>query len=96
MTPAASERAVVLLYSAMGQVLALFFRTLSTSTEVLVDTGRPAAVKRLLGLGSSCRVVLRLSALFALDAFAAASWYRALQYAVHRRTTTRTHSRTSS
>jgi len=69
MTPVASERAVVLLYSAMGLVLALFFRTLSTSTEVLVDTGRPAAVKRLLGLGSSRRVVFKLSGLFALDAF---------------------------
>src|ERR1700730_16084924 len=52
MTPLASERAVVLLYSAMGLVLALLFRALSTSTEVRVDLERPAGVKRLLGLGS--------------------------------------------
>jgi MFS family permease len=127
LTPVASERAVVLLYAAMGLVLALLFRTLSASAEVRVDaqplaagearkilrppapresavvevSGEPLAagqsaaeaqekhqpsapresaarevsreraigVKRLLGLGSSRAIVLRLSGLFALDAF---------------------------
>ena len=69
LTPLASERAVVLLYSAMGLVLALLFRTLSTTTEVRADPGPPTGVKRLLGLGASRGVVLRLSGLFALDAF---------------------------
>jgi MFS family permease len=69
MTPLASERVVVLLYAAMGLVLALLFRTLSASTEVRVEAGRPSGVKRLLGLGASRGVVLRLSGLFALDAF---------------------------
>jgi MFS family permease len=69
MTPLASERAVVLLYSAMGVVLALLFSTLSGSAEVRVDAGRPAGVKSRLGIGSSRAVVLKLSGLFALDAF---------------------------
>ena len=69
MTPVASERAVVLLYSAMGLVLALLFRTISASAEVRIDAERPVTVKRLPGLGSSRGVVLRLSVLFALDAF---------------------------
>ena len=69
MTPLASERAVVLLYSVMGLVLALLFRTISASTEVRIDAESPVAVKRLLGLRSSRGVVLKLSGLFALDAF---------------------------
>jgi MFS family permease len=69
MTPVASERAVVLLYSAMGLVLALLFRTISASAEVRIDAERPVTLKRLPGLGSSRGVVLRLSVLFALDAF---------------------------
>jgi MFS family permease len=69
MSPLASERAVLLLYSVMGLVLALLFRTISASAEVRVDSGRPVGVQRLLGLGSSRSVVLRLSGLFALDAF---------------------------
>ena len=69
MTPLASERAVVLLYSVMGLVLALLFRTISASAEVRIDAESPVAVKRLLGLRSSRGVVLKLSGLFALDAF---------------------------
>ena len=69
LTPLAGERAVVLLYSVMGLVLALLFRTISASTEVRIDAESPVAVKRLLGLRSSRGVVLKLSGLFALDAF---------------------------
>jgi MFS family permease len=65
----ASERAVVLLYAAMGLVLALLFRSVSASAEVHRDAARPSELKRLLGLGSSRGIVLRLSGLFALDAF---------------------------
>src|SRR5260221_71040 len=90
MTPLASERAVVLLYSAMGLVLALLLSTLSRSAEVRVDAGRPAGVKSRLGIGSSRAVVLKLSGLFALDAFGggfvvqsfAAYWFY-LRFGVH-------------
>jgi len=53
----------------MGLVLALLFRTISASAEVRIDAESPVAVKRLLGLRSSRGVVLKLSGLFALDAF---------------------------
>src|SRR5882757_2695791 len=53
MTSLASERAVVLLYAAMGLVLAVLFRTLSPAAEVRVEAARPAGVKGLLGLGAS-------------------------------------------
>jgi MFS family permease len=64
-----SARAVVLLYAAMGLVLAILFRTLSPAAEVRVEAGGPASIKGLLGLGASRGIVLRLSALFALDSF---------------------------
>jgi len=64
LTPLASERAVVLLYASLGLVLALFFQRLTPAAEA-----PPVSTTRL-GLGPSARrVVFRLSALFALDAF---------------------------
>lgn len=65
-TPLASYRVVVLLYAALGAVLALLFTRLSPATEVAA----PDATTARFGIGRSRAVVLRLSGLFALDAFA--------------------------
>jgi MFS family permease len=63
----ASYKAVILGYAACGVVLFVFFMFLSPA----VETAGPApAAGRVLGLHKSKGVVLKLSALFALDAFA--------------------------
>jgi MFS family permease len=66
-----SYRAVVLLYAALGVVLALLFLSLSSSTEVRgsVPEGGSAA-RKLFGVGHSRSIVFKLSSLFALDSFA--------------------------
>ena len=64
MAPVESYRVVVLLYAALGVVLAFLFTCLSPAAEVSV----PGAGS--FGIGRSRDVVLRLSGLFALDAFA--------------------------
>ena len=66
-TPLGSERAIILTYAALGLFLALLFSRLGSAAEVNRGAGAPA--KGLLGIGSSREVVLRLSGLFALDAF---------------------------
>jgi len=58
-------RGVVILYAALGIVLALGFTRLSSAAEV-----REPHTGTLFGLGRSRAVVLRLAALFALDSFA--------------------------
>jgi predicted MFS family arabinose efflux permease len=58
-------RGVVVLYAALGIVLALGFTRLSSAAEVLEPH-----TTALFGLGRSRAVVLRLAALFALDSFA--------------------------
>ena len=58
-------RGVVILYAALGIVLALGFTRLSGAAEV-----REPHTGTLFGLGRSRAVVLRLAALFALDSFA--------------------------
>jgi MFS family permease len=71
-TPASSYRPVVLLYAALGLILALFFTLLSSAAEVsvpAVGSVVPASTKSFLGIGHSRKVVLQLSSLFALDAF---------------------------
>jgi MFS family permease len=65
-------RPVVLLYAALGLVLAFFFTRLSSAAEVSVPAGgsvSPAPTKSFLGIGHSRNVVLKLSSLFALDSF---------------------------
>ena len=65
-------RAVVLVYAALGIVLALLFSRVSRDAEPLRETTEPSKAMvqtRGLGLERSRPVVLRLSALFALDAF---------------------------
>jgi MFS family permease len=72
MPPVAAYRAVVVFYAALGGVLAVLFASLSRAAEAPAD-GEPAAVRatfaRLSGLEHSRGVVLKLSALFALDSF---------------------------
>jgi MFS family permease len=63
----ASYKAVILGYAACGMVLVIFFLFLSPAVEA---SGPTPAAGRVLGLHKSKGVVLKLSALFALDAFA--------------------------
>ena len=65
--PLESYRAVVLAYAVIGVVLALGFLQLSPAVETSA-AGDPSIARRL-GLHRSRGVVLRLSALFSLDAF---------------------------
>jgi MFS family permease len=72
MSAAASYRAVVILYAALGLVLGTLFTRLSSAAEVNWHDrtpGAPATVKGFLGIGQSHRVVIKLSSLFALDSF---------------------------
>jgi MFS family permease len=62
-----SYRAVILSYAGCGVALIIFFLLLSPAVEAEVAV--PAAL-RVLGLHASKRVVMKLSGLFALDAFA--------------------------
>ncbi len=89
MPPLASQRTIIYLYAAMGLALAIIFTRLSTASEVARDPERPTLPSRL-GIGASRNVVLRLSGLFALDAFGggfvvqsfAAYWFY-LRFGVH-------------
>jgi predicted MFS family arabinose efflux permease len=63
--PVASNRTVILAYAAAGVLLALLFRQLSTAAEAHRTQSAPTR----LGIGASRDVVLKLSGLFALDAF---------------------------
>lgn len=63
----AAYRAPVIVYAAVGVALALLFLRLSPAVEA---TSAAAPAERRLGLHRSRRPVLRLSGLFALDAFA--------------------------
>ena len=69
MTPVGSERTIILVYAALGLLLALLFSRLSSAAEAHRDATPSASAKAWLGIGPSRAVVLRLSALFALDAF---------------------------
>jgi MFS family permease len=70
-TAVSSWRIVVLLYAAMGLVLAVVFSRLSPGAE-RHSHAQAEGMLRLLGIGPSRAVVLRLSALFALDSFGGA------------------------
>src|SRR5262249_46055418 len=63
-----SYRVVLLAYAAAGGLLAVLFTRLSPAAEAPPPTGA-TPVRGRLGLHRSRGVVLRLSALFALDAF---------------------------
>jgi MFS family permease len=65
--PLESYRAVIVAYAAIGVLLALGFLGLSGAVEA--EVSEHATIATRLGLHRSRRVVLRLSALFSLDAF---------------------------
>jgi MFS family permease len=70
-SPVNSYRAIVMGYGVMGLVLLLIFARLSAKVEVPSPlTPLPFWERGTLGLRKSRRVVLKLSALFSLDAFA--------------------------
>jgi MFS family permease len=63
-TPLRSERAVVLIYAAVGLLLVFLFARLSPASEVSENTSTTS-----LGLAHSQKTVLKLASLFALDSF---------------------------
>jgi MFS family permease len=69
LAPLASYRAVMLGYAALGAILLGGFTLLSPAAEAPAATS-PGLARGRLGLGRSRGVVLRLSALFSVDAFA--------------------------
>jgi MFS family permease len=72
MAPVGSYRIVVLLYAALGTILIFFFSRLSRTAEATTLGEKRmfrATFAGLSGLGRSRDVVMKLSALFALDSF---------------------------
>ena len=70
-TPVASYRAVVLVYAALGILLAFVFTRLSALVEVGVrPDGEVSSTGNVFGITRPRNVVLKLSGLFALDSFA--------------------------
>jgi MFS family permease len=63
------DRAVIVFYAAMGILLGILFHRLSPAAEVRQDQSSAVGNRALLGVGASRAVVLKLSSLFALDAF---------------------------
>jgi MFS family permease len=73
MMPVARYRVVVVLYAVAGVLLAGLFTQLSSAAEVRSSqeaSALPTTMRSFFGVGRSHRVVVRLSSLFALDAFA--------------------------
>jgi MFS family permease len=70
MTPVASYRAVVLVYAALGILLAFIFTRLSTMVEVGGAANGAVSTANIFGITRSRNIVLKLSGLFALDSFA--------------------------
>lgn len=68
-TALGSERSIVILYGAFGLLLAILFNRMSLAAEVRRDASGPPVKSSALGIGASRPVVIRLSGLFALDAF---------------------------
>jgi len=64
-----SYRVVVLLYAALGVVLALLFMRLSSLAEVKPSDQSAVLARDFLGVGPSHSIIVRLSSLFALDSF---------------------------
>jgi small-conductance mechanosensitive channel len=71
-TPLTSYRVIVVMYACAGIALAIIFAALTQAAEVprrIEQAAKPTPFKGLAGLGRSQSVVLKLSALFALDSF---------------------------
>jgi len=70
-TPLGSYRTIVIGYAVIGAILGVLFTRLSSTVEIPTDSNRsPSAFKARFGLHRSRGVVLKLSALFSIDAFA--------------------------
>jgi MFS family permease len=72
MSPVVSYRVVVILYAALGILLAFLFTRLSSAAEVNSpgeDSALPGTLKSILGISHSRHVVVKLASLFALDSF---------------------------
>ena len=69
-TALAAYRAVLIGYALIGGLLTILFLLLSPEIEVRTQSRAAQSERRVLGLHKSRNVVFRLSALFALDAFA--------------------------
>lgn len=73
MTPVGMYRVVVILYAVVGVLLAGLFIRLSSAADVHSPqeaSSLPTTIKTFFGIGRSHRIVVKLSSLFALDAFA--------------------------
>ena len=71
MSHVASYRTIVLIYAASGVVMVLLFARLSPAIEIGLPSGNNSSPYRVrFGLHRSQKIVLKLSALFSLDAFA--------------------------
>jgi MFS family permease len=71
-TPLGSYRVIVVMYACAGVALAIIFASLTQATEVpprIAQGATPNTFKGLAGVSRSQSVVLKLSALFALDSF---------------------------
>ncbi len=69
MSAVTSYRSIVLLYAILGIAMACLFMRLSSLVEV-TNQSDASPIGSFMGLGKSRNVVLKLSALFALDSFA--------------------------
>jgi MFS family permease len=72
LAPVASYRAIVVLYAALGGLLAILFTRVSPAAEAVTRSERRVSAMTLAGLSGlehSRRVVFKLSGLFALDSF---------------------------
>lgn len=67
--PLARGRLVVLVYAAAGVALLALFLRLSPAAEIRKGDDAPASPNTLLGISHSRPVILKLAALFAMDAF---------------------------
>src|SRR5919198_3387434 len=86
MTPASSYRWILLAYAAAGALLFALSSRLTRAVEAppsAVGSGRPAFMESSFGLHRSRRVVVRLSSLFAVGAFARYGPRRALRAFLH-------------
>jgi MFS family permease len=68
-TALVSQRSIIFVYAALALLLAIVFNRVSPAAEAPKSDAAAAAAKHWMGLTSSRPVVLKLAALFALDAF---------------------------
>ena len=70
LAPTDSYRAIVILYAVLGVLLLFLFNRLTSAAEVsLQERSGTAGLSNFLGIARSQKIVIKLSALFALDSF---------------------------